>query len=178
KYTASLGFDGTNDNVSVTSDGLDDISPATYSFWFYPKSGGDDYGGIISKGTSFTIDKQDSTNSLEFYHQCFGNSMYALTPDNSIQLNTWQHVSATWDGTCNLSGVKIYLNGVSQALSGASATNPPTSDAADNLHIGVNDVASSYFTGMIDDVRIYNYALTPTQVKLLYNNSSAVQFGQ
>jgi hypothetical protein len=37
--------------------------------------------------------------------------------------------------------------------------------------------ASNWFNGQIDDVRIYNYALTATQIKTLYNENAAVRFG-
>jgi hypothetical protein len=39
----------------------------------------------------------------------------------------------------------------------------------------LNDV-NDYFNGLIDDVRIFNYALTAAQIKLLYNGGAAVQF--
>jgi hypothetical protein len=42
-----------------------------------------------------------------------------------------------------------------------------------NLEIGRN--GSEYFNGQIDDVRIYNYALTPEQIKQVYNGG-AVSF--
>ncbi|MCX6784311.1 MAG: LamG domain-containing protein [candidate division WWE3 bacterium] len=38
-------------------------------------------------------------------------------------------------------------------------------------------VGSTYYAGQLDDVRLYNYALTGTQVKTLYNENSAVRFG-
>jgi len=34
----------------------------------------------------------------------------------------------------------------------------------------------SLLSGQIDDVRIFNYALTPLQIKTLYNQGAAVQF--
>jgi hypothetical protein len=37
---------------------------------------------------------------------------------------------------------------------------------------------STYLNGQLDDIRLYNYALTSTQVKQLLNNNSSVQFGQ
>jgi hypothetical protein len=52
------------------------------------------------------------------------------------------------------------------------------STATDILTIGTLETADSqFFNGQIDDVRIYNYALTSYQVKTLYNENSAVRFG-
>jgi hypothetical protein len=36
--------------------------------------------------------------------------------------------------------------------------------------------SANYFTGQIDDVRVYNYALTPSQIKTVYNGGAAVKF--
>ena len=49
-----------------------------------------------------------------------------------------------------------------------------------NFNIGSywDDHSTNYtWNGLIDDVKIFNYALTAEQVKQLYNNSSAIQFG-
>jgi hypothetical protein len=39
------------------------------------------------------------------------------------------------------------------------------------------DCTSLTFTGNLDDVRVYNYALTAPQVQTLYNENAAVRFG-
>ena len=42
------------------------------------------------------------------------------------------------------------------------------------LMIAINE---EFVNGLIDDVRVYNYALTPLQIKTVYNENSAVRFG-
>jgi len=55
--------------------------------------------------------------------------------------------------------------------------------AIDNLtptfdwYIGYNERNNSNFNGLIDDVKIFNYALTANQVKTVYNEGAAVRFG-
>jgi hypothetical protein len=47
-----------------------------------------------------------------------------------------------------------------------------------NIRIGTRSYTStSYFNGLIDDVRLYNYVLTQTQIKTLYNENAAIRFG-
>src|SRR4051812_14917839 len=76
----------------------------------------------------------------------------------ALPLNTWTHVAVSYDGAT----LKLYVNGVlrsSRAQTGAivSSTNP--------LRIGGNIVfPSEYFAGQIDEVRIYNRALTLSQI--------------
>lgn len=47
--------------------------------------------------------------------------------------------------------------------------------AGNGVYLG--KVSTTYYAGMLDDVRIYNYALNATQVTTLFNEGSAVRFG-
>ena len=64
----------------------------------------------------------------------------------------------------NLRNSKIYING-KEVASGNSGT--PV--AGGNLYIGETSSGNRAFNGTIDDVRIYNYALTAEQIKQIYN---------
>ena len=84
-----------------------------------------------------------------------------------INLNEWYFVTCTWDNISHL--IKAYVNG---KLIGQSAQNGNTV-RTNNTPIQIaRDSSSSYFSGQIDDVRIYNYALTSEQVKTVYNGGS------
>ena len=103
--------------------------------------------------------------------------MSAITPNNSITLNNWHYVAITWDGTCISSGVSIYINGIAKNLNRGDGGGSADPDAAFSLLIGNNTIAgNSYFTGLIDEVKIFNYALTPLQIRDDYNQG-AVRFG-
>jgi hypothetical protein len=81
-----------------------------------------------------------------------------LTGTANTALNAWTHLAATYDGTTQ----RLYVNGVqvaSKAVSGALTT----SNGA--LRIGGNSVWGEYFAGLIDEVRIYNKALTAAQIQ-------------
>ena len=78
--------------------------------------------------------------------------------------------------TVSGSAYKVYLNG-KEIGSGSGCT---AGIDADRLNIGAGYTGTSpneLFTGQIDDVRIYNYALTANQVKLLFNEGSSIRFG-
>jgi hypothetical protein len=79
-----------------------------------------------------------------------------------IPANTWTHLAATYDG----SRLKVYVNGVgvgSLAATGniASSTGP--------LTIGGNRVWGEFFAGAVDDVRVYNRALSAAEITALMN---------
>ena len=73
--------------------------------------------------------------------------------------------------------MKIYMDGVD--ISGSFASGSPPASIADSdatLGIGAIGDGTSPFDGQIDDVKVWNYALTPLQIKNDYNNGS-VRFG-
>jgi hypothetical protein len=77
---------------------------------------------------------------------------------SGLPLNAWTHLAATYDG----STLQLFVNGVlanSRPLSGALLT----SDGA--LRIGGNSVWGEYFEGLIDDVRVYDRALTAAEIQ-------------
>ena len=71
----------------------------------------------------------------------------------AVPLNTWTHLAVTYDGAT----LRLFVNGVqvsTRAVTGLVVT------TAGALRIGGNSVWGEYFKGSIDEVRIYNRALT------------------
>jgi hypothetical protein len=83
----------------------------------------------------------------------------------------WHQAVATWNG----STISLYVDGVSDAtavsFSGSLRTNQTNSltIGADDAAIGAGSTPLNYFNGTIDDVRIYNRALSATEVANLYH---------
>jgi len=84
------------------------------------------------------------------------------TPNIPIDIGAWAHVALTYDG----SAMVLYKNGVAMATLGATG-NLMLPDASSNgpLFIGYNTSWIEYFSGRMDDVRIYNKALSEQQVQ-------------
>ena len=74
----------------------------------------------------------------------------------ALALNTWSHLAATYDGTT----LRLFVNGT-QVSSQTMAGSITASTGA--LRIGGNTVWGEYFAGLIDEVRIYNRALTAAE---------------
>ena len=72
---------------------------------------------------------------------------------------TWHHVAYPWDGTNN----NLYVDGTAVT---ATATGHDGA-AVTGAFIGATSAAADFFNGKIDDVRVYNAALTATQVARL-----------
>jgi hypothetical protein len=88
----------------------------------------------------------------------------------NINSNQWQHIV----GVNNAGTLKLYINGILQS----GTDNPYVHSDSSFLYFGKSTLSGTeeYFDGQMDEVKIYNYALTPNQVKTDYNNSAAVRF--
>jgi len=83
---------------------------------------------------------------------------------------TWVHLTATWDGSTMI----LYTNGVQQVSQGAGGTMATTSDPLAIAKKNGSGVAGDYFNGKLDDVRIYNRALSSSEIAAIMTNSPPV----
>jgi hypothetical protein len=90
----------------------------------------------------------------------------ALYSANVAQLNTWQLVCGMWDG----SEMSIYVNGSIAGTKDASVGTIDYSTVGDFAIGGRTNQSTNYFTGDIDDVRIYNRALSQQEIQKLYDS--------
>ena len=83
----------------------------------------------------------------------------ASTSISSLELNQWQHVVGTADGT----NCRLYINANLIVTDGCSGTGSGTT------RIGEHSAGGRAFNGLIDDVRIYDRALSASEIERLYN---------
>src|SRR5262249_42596446 len=76
----------------------------------------------------------------------------------ALPVNTWSHLASTFDG----SALRLYVNGI-QVASRAQSVPIQTSSGA--LTIGGDGLYGQFWIGKIDEVRIYNRALTATEIQ-------------
>jgi hypothetical protein len=163
-YGQSAIFESTNsDYISVPSDAaLNSESQSTVSGWIKTSSGGS-HQQVYS---SF-----DGSNGLQIYVDDDGTAAIWTDTDgtlsSSIVVNdgNWHHLTMTIDG----SGRKLYVDGKLTTSDSGSVTE---STGQDDIGRQGGGNPSSYFNGKIDDVRIYNTALTPQQVEQLYHKGA------
>lgn len=106
--------------------------------------------------TTISFIKRTGSEGLQFYHF---NSLSNLT-------NTWTHVVMTVQGTT----ATLYING---SLSSSKVVGPISAVAGDRLYIGgAGATLETLFSGSIDDVRIYNRIISPTEVQTLFSRGA------
>src|SRR3989339_721474 len=171
KFGLAGSFDGTNDYGEITSAAgstLDITGNATVSAWVYPTMLSSDANSkrIVEKaadGLSFTYIA--STARIGFGDT--NGYMYATKDIRS----GWHHVAAVKSGTTT-TGIKIYVDGVDQGTLTQSGTWNGWTTSANPFRIGARNtiLASTYWQGLIDDVKIYNVARDANQIRRDYES--------
>lgn len=160
-------------HVSANAAGLPSgASPRTQCVWVKPA----DYPSVIysimrygdngSPGGCSDLLMQDNAGAPALAFGSCGSTAaeYAIV-NYSLPLNTWSHICGTLAAG---NTVTIYVNGVSVATTTGVTTNWQTNPAGMNLQVGnFNGVGGYAYKGAIDDVRIYNSALSPFQIRQL-----------
>ncbi len=170
-------------------DGTGNDKPFTFSAWVFIEdaSGGDD-GPFITKGqvgggTNIEyIFKQESGVLRLFLYKGDNtgttNRLNITANAASISDATWTHVAATYDGSKNHAGLKLYTNGAQTAATtvenGVYSTAGGTRNTSQPLIIGKtnNDPATTTqaFEDFMADVCIFNKELTAAEIAEIYNS--------
>lgn len=156
-YGSAISFDGDNDYVEIPdSSSLDINDNISITAWVYPKEwGASGMGRIVDKGPSYEFYVWNVQSAIKVW---FNNGAVDATGNtNSLQLNKWQHVAFTYDRQ----NVRFYVDG--SPVGSPSATS--VLGLNDNsLFIGNNRYNARQFSGAIDEVRIWNRALTQAEI--------------
>src|SRR3990170_2011523 len=167
KVGQAFSFDGAADYVNVPhSAGLDVTTALTLDAWIKPAGAGTGNGIIIMKNPlKYALvwfpDTQKITFSLDIGGWADHVSNSSAPPDQ------WTHIAGTYDG----SSVKIYINGVLDAefpKIGLIATS--TGDLTIGWRTDAPDVS---YNGLIDEVEIFNRALSAEEIAAIANAGSA-----
>lgn len=125
-------------------------------------------GGIFdTQQTSYRGYRLTIENGLvEFgvYASDFNASYRELNSSILVNDGDWHLVVATYDKNTSL--MSIYIDGQLDITSTQSQVAPSLQD----LYIGVIDVSRGFLTGNLDDVRIYNRALSESEIQSLYDS--------
>jgi hypothetical protein len=165
KIDCALSFDGVSTYVNVApSSTLNVTNQLTIEAWINmaAQAGGpqhyivDSRDGSSTGGYGLNVD----TELIQFW-------IGQRWPDFSVSITTgaWHHVVGTYDGTTMV----VYVDGTSVGSAPFSAVSSPSTAP---LFIGQRYTSSEIFNGLMDEVAIYNRALSPADVQQRYQNGS------
>jgi prepilin-type N-terminal cleavage/methylation domain-containing protein len=91
------------------------------------------------------------------------------TTGQSIAQNQWSNVVMTWSGTPGSTySVSLYINGVLQQTQTTGAITP-SANIGPFAFGSAGQAANNYYTGTVDDVRVYSRALSAAEITAMYN---------
>lgn len=156
--------------ASVAAPVLPLMSNWTVEAWVYPTA--------AQTGTPYIVCDRFSVSGINFglvvnlsAGTCAASALYyngsiINTGQTELSLNAWTHVAGTYDG----SNLRLYVNGsLSQAL--ASTTAPASGGVATD--IGIRKSPGDTFLGLIDEVAVYNSALSASRILAHYSAAFA-----
>jgi hypothetical protein len=162
RFGGALSFDGVNDLVTIPdANSLDLTSELTMEAWVYPTASGSQWRTVLMKqrtgGLSYALYSNDDGNRPQAFSRT-GSGELGTRGTATLPLNTWSHLAATYSG----STMRLYVNGVQVATRSVGAG---LTTGTLPLTLGGNSVWGEWFAGRIDEVRIYNRALTAAEVQ-------------
>jgi cysteine-rich repeat protein len=166
KVGDAYSFDGDNDYIDAGSDStLDDLPAFTYTAWIYPTSDGDRE--ILSKSGSDRELRLAGTGSGIYLRGCVvlssGNACSNSDP-GFVALDEWNFVSMTFDDGGDRE-THLYVDGSEVGYdSQGHGSGTLSSDASSDLNIGRRTSGNRYFQGVIDEVRVYDRALSEQEI--------------
>lgn len=136
---------------------------------------------IVSKWLSSQSQDQyillvNNSNQIQF---AVGNpsvSASGITTSTALSSNTWYHIVATWDNSGKHS---IYLNGVLETSATLANVTSINSTSSLPLLVGVQSIGpvARPMKGAIDDILLYNRALSLSEIQQIYNEANPIVGG-
>ncbi|PYJ85154.1 MAG: hypothetical protein DME22_10205 [Verrucomicrobia bacterium] len=160
KYGNGLSFNGTSALVTVNDSGsLHLTTGMTLEAWVNATTVSSAWRDVIYKGRdNYFLEGTSDNNKLPGGGATLGGAGALTYGTGALGVGTWTHLALTYDGAA----LRLYVNGTqvsSVAKTGTilTSTNP--------LQIGGDSMYGQYFAGTIDEVRVYNVALSAAQIQ-------------
>jgi hypothetical protein len=162
----AMSFSGSS-YIQIPSDSAFNFNNNSFSVSAWVKTSQTN-GGIfdtqVSGSRGYRLAVENGTVEFGVYANDFNASYRELNSGSLVNNNKWNLITATYNYDTSL--MSIYINGELDITSTQSQVAPSSQD----LYIGVKDVSSGFFTGNLDDLRIYNRALSESEIKSLYDS--------
>jgi hypothetical protein len=154
RFGGALSFDGVNDWVSVPSNAALNLSAGmTLEAWVRPS--------VLTSWRSVIMKEQATSLPYALYANSdtntpaasvFTTAAFSASGPPALDLGSWTHLAMSWDGSV----VRLYVDGALVATHTAPGS---LLTSTGQLRIGGNSLRGEFFTGQIDEVRVYDRAL-------------------
>jgi len=158
----ALQFDGIDDQVVFALPSLfDDITGNDFTVEAYVYPIGNVFSRIFfaQKDPSNFVSVSTGNGNNIYFYVIRGGVTYSRSTSASLPLNQWTHVAARWIAATQT--VEILFNGVLQSASSGGSSSSGTNEI---MCLGTRPDGAQYFSGILDEVRLWNTARTNTEI--------------
>ncbi len=182
KIGKAVSADGINDYVSIPAIDLSATSAVTVALWVnhtYSTSGGhtlfENSSNFNGSSTGFGFFPDDA-DCLGMQVGLRGNVGYNINCYSQPTSGVWHHLAVVFDKSKAGNGeVTLYIDGILQTPTRNYFTNDNTNTFGNNpTYLFSRGGTQEYAAGTVDDLRIYNRALSVTEIQQLYNPATLV----
>lgn len=164
---AAVTFDGSSGYIQIGArPSLALTSSATFAAWIYPT--GSANGIIINKEGEYEI-ARFSDGTIQWAIANSNPGWAWINTGGVAPVNQWTHVAITYDGGV----VKTYINGTLVQTYNGSGPIGDVDGNQNDFRVGGRQCCSQFFQGRIDEVKVYNRVLAPSEVMLLSSSNQA-----
>ena len=166
KYSGAYRFG--NSSITTSSIFLNNLPSFTFAGWIYAEATGSRI-GFFGQNDALEFGFIDA-NTIMFWTPNGGSISWTIN-STLFPLNSWNHVAVVGQNS-TLPNLNFYVNGISRATGGNNASHFGSSNY--NFSIGgggVFDAIGNNFTGMIDNVIVFNHSLSSSEIYQLYATS-------
>ncbi|WP_179319672.1 Ig-like domain-containing protein [Winogradskyella helgolandensis] len=158
-----IDFDGTSNNSVNFGDTYDVSGNFSFEIWVKPN--------VINGTTQTILSKRDAGDMSTGYDLRLTNGIISFNANNSTSVSAsgitsgrWYHLAVTYDGTYTL-----YVDGVDKGDITAARPAANSSDMLLGAMADATSIPTNYYNGWMDEVRIWNTALTQDQIRTMMN---------
>ena len=162
-FVRSIQFDGVQDYLDA-GDVLD-LEPTGFTISAWIKRNGVNASIVSKRDSGFTTGYNFGINASGQLEMSWNGGSETITSSVVIPTSIWHQVAVVFDGTT----AKLYIDGVEDTI---AALNVPTSNSESFLIAAAdgNELnTTSFFNGNIDEVRVWDVALTENQLRFVIN---------
>lgn len=157
---------GSTNHLTCANDPTLNISgPITLSAWMRPSAVATQYiikKAVISATNGYELSLSTGNKLFFRLNQVASADTYRINSTTNYPTGSWFHGCVTYDG----SNLRLYMNGISDATAVAGPASITTNSLA--LGIGAQPDGTTKYSGIFDDLCIWNRALSANEVSLLY----------
>jgi Concanavalin A-like lectin/glucanases superfamily/Bacterial Ig domain len=179
EIAGALSFDGVDDYVAFASQAQSTIS---ISAWVYAQATPGNVFPRIIDMPGYVLFLAEPSNpksnpaSLGFLSRRSTQDGEWDTPANSLAYNSWNHLAVVYDSSSTSNNADLYINGVKQTISKISSPQGTQTANEGAGIIGNRIPLNRGWNGLIDELRVYNRALSAAEIVSLYDQGNSGPF--